>query len=105
MTVTFAWLVFLSARLKRVAVDDITLYVSNYLTEIQVLLSEVIHVTENGTLKWFLVEIDLRNPTAFGQHIDFRPRLRFYWSGLHPTVKELQERCQHARGDGKAMNA
>ena len=103
-TATFAWLVFLSARLKRVEVDDGTLYLSNYVTEIRVPLSEVIDVTESGTLKWFLVGIDLRNPTAFGQHIDFRPRLRFYWSGLHPTVKELQERCQHARGDGKVMN-
>ena len=101
---TVACLVWLSARLKSVAVDDTALYVSNYVTEIQVPLSEVTDVRECGTLRWFFVEIDLRHPTAFGHHIDFRSMLCFYWSGLHPTVKELQERCQDARGDGKVMN-
>lgn len=99
LAATFAWLVFLSARLKRVEVDDRTLYISNYVTEIRVPLSEVIEVAESGTARWFLLGIDLRNPTAFGQHIDFRPRLRFYWSGLHPVALGLKGLVERARGE------
>jgi len=105
LAVTFAWLVFLSARLKRVEVDDSILYISNYVTEIRVPLSEVINVRESWTLKWFLLGIDLRNSTAFGQHIDFRPRLRFYWSGLHPVARDLNTLCENAKGGNRSKHA
>ena len=102
---TFVCLVFLSARLKRVEVDDGTLFISNYVTEIRVPLSEVIDVTESWTPKWFLLGIDLRNPTAFGQHIDSRPKLRFYCSGLHPVARDLKNLRERARGGNGVEHA
>ena len=94
-----AWLVWLSTRLKRVAVDDCALYVSNYVTEIRVPLSEVTDVRESGTLRWFLIGVDLRSPTTFGQHLHFRPRLRLYWSGLHPMARELKKLADQASAE------
>ena len=91
------WIAWLTARLKRVAVDDSALYISNYRTEIRVPLTQVLDVRESGNSKWFLIGINLRHPTAFGQRIVFRPRLCLYWSGLHPVARELKGLVEQAR--------
>ena len=91
-----AWLVWLTARLKRVVIKDGALYVSNYRTEIRVPFSEIRDVRETSDLRWFVLRVDLRNPTIFGQHIEFRPRLQLSWSHPHPIVRELLHCSQHA---------
>lgn len=94
-TATFAWLVFLSARLKRVEVDDNSLYVSNYRTEILVPLSEIAGVRETSPY-WFTIIVTLKSSSSFGGEIVFRPRHRFYLSGLHPIARQLNELAEQA---------
>jgi len=102
----FAWAVGWTIRLKRVEVDDHALYVSNYRSEIRIPLTDVCEVNETtGDRRYFYVSIDLRKPSAFGQRIIFRPQFRWYWSGLHPAVRELQPLCAQARGDQGAARA
>jgi hypothetical protein len=68
----FAWLfgtafVYWSCvRLKAVSVDDDHLYVSNYIKEIPIPLSEVSDVTENVWINVHPVTIHLRSPSEFG---------------------------------------
>lgn len=94
-----AWPVWWAKRLKRVEVDDRALYVSNYITEVRIPLSEVTVVRESGSRRHFTLSIDLRNPSAFGKRIVFRPQFRLYWSGIHPVVRELQALCKQARDE------
>jgi len=65
------WLGF---SLKRVRMDAEALYVSNYLREIRIPLSDVQHVSEIlGRRHWNRVTITLRCDTPFGRKIDFLP--------------------------------
>src|SRR5664279_3432740 len=83
--------------LKRVEVDDDTLYVSSYTTELCIPLSEVVAVGASGSPKSLTrVRIALRNPSAFGQNIEFLPRLRQCWTGMDPAIRELQALCTQA---------
>ena len=83
--------------IKRVEVDGEALYVSNYLTEIRIPLSEVTAVGEAGGAKELTrVTIGLRTRSAFGQTIQFLPRLRWNWSDNEPAVRELRTLCQQA---------
>jgi hypothetical protein len=83
--------------LKRVEVDDDTLYVSSYTTELCIPLSEVVAVGASGSPKSLTrVRIGLRNPSAFGQNIEFLPRLRQCWTGMDPAIRELQALCTQA---------
>ena len=85
--------------LKRVEVDDDALYVSNYLTEIRIPLSEVTAVRENtGYKSLTTVTISLRTRSAFGKRIEFAPRMRWNWSGTDPAVRELRALCKQASG-------
>jgi hypothetical protein len=83
--------------LKRVEVDDHALYVSNYTTVVRIPLSQVTDVRESGGPKGLTrVRIALRNPSAFGQNIEFLPRLRQCWTGMDPAIRELQALCTQA---------
>jgi hypothetical protein len=83
--------------LKRVEVDDDALYVSNYTTEVRIPLSEVFAVCASGGSKGLTrVSIALRNPSAFGQSIEFLPRLGQCWAGMGPAIRELQALCDQA---------
>jgi hypothetical protein len=83
--------------LKRVEVDDDALYVSNYTTEVRIPLSEVFAVCASGGSKGLTrVSIALRNPSAFGQNIEFLPRLGQCWAGMGPAIRELQALCDQA---------
>jgi hypothetical protein len=93
------------AALKRVAVDDHTLYISNYLTEIRVPLSEVLDVKESSRRGSLLIRIHLRRPTPFGPSIVFRPRLRLYWWGPHPVALELRSLCEQAKARNRVKLA
>jgi hypothetical protein len=79
-------------RLKEVSVDDNFLYVSNYLKEIPIPLSEVYDVTENVWVNTHPVTIHLKSPSEFGDKIVFMPKTRaFAFFSSHPVVKELKE--------------
>ena len=79
-------------RLKKVSVDDDFLYVSNYLKEISIPLSDIYDVTENVWLGAHPVTIHLRAPSEFGDKIVFMPTARFFpFFSSHPVVSELKD--------------
>jgi hypothetical protein len=84
--------------LKRVEADEDALYVSNYITEVRIPLSEVVAVSESGGAKDLTrVSIGFANPSALGKAIEFLPRLGRCWSGMDPAIRELQALCGRAR--------
>ena len=60
-------------RLKAVGLDDEALYVSNYLDEVRVPLSEIEEVTQNIWLNTRPITITFSRPTVFGRRIVFMP--------------------------------
>jgi hypothetical protein len=79
-------------RLKEVSTDDDFLYVSNYLKEISIPLSEIYDVTENVWLSIHPVTIHLKSQSEFGDKIVFMPKVRFFaFFRSHPVVTELKE--------------
>ena len=78
-------------RLKAVSIDENFLYVSNYLKEVSIPLSEIYDVTENRWLNIHPVTIHLRSPSDFGDKIIFMPRVRFSFLDSHPVVGELKK--------------
>jgi hypothetical protein len=83
--------------LKQVEVDDDALYISNYTTELRIPLSEVFAVYASGGSKGLTrVSIAFRNPSAFGESIEFLPRLRQCWASMDPAIRELQALCDQA---------
>ncbi len=77
--------------IKRVAVDDTNLYISNFLQEIAVPLSNVEAVSENRWINQRPVTIRLRSPIRFGKSVLFIPTARLFglWSA-NPLVAELR---------------
>jgi hypothetical protein len=94
LAVTLAGAAFLywgCMRLKRVAISDHSLVISNYLTTIQVPLSELDRVTENRWINIHPVTLHFRSPTAFGTSVVFMPKVR--WLGLfssQPVVDDIR---------------
>ena len=80
-----------SVRLKVVSVDENVLYVSNYLKEIVIPLSQIYDVTENFWLNTHPVTIHLKSRSEFGHRIVFMPKTRFLFFTSHPVVKELKQ--------------
>lgn len=79
-------------RLKKVSVFGDFLYVSNFLKEIQIPLTEVEKVTENVWLNHNPVTIHLKHSSEFGKKIVFMPTIRFFtFYSSHPIVGELKE--------------
>ena len=79
-------------RLKEVSVDDQFLYVSNYLKEVSIPLSEIYDVTENKWINIHPVTIHLKSPSEFGEKIVFMPKTRsFAFFSSHPVVNELKK--------------
>ena len=92
----WAWFALITVPLKKVEMDDTSLYVSNCRTEVQIPLSEITALRETGSY-WFTIIVTFRNKTLFGQAIVFRPRHRIYLSGLNPTTRQLSELAEQAR--------
>lgn len=92
------WLCF---PLKRVRMDERSLYVSNYRVEITIPLADVADVTENRWINLHPVTIHLHRETEFGSQIVFMPKIRMFafWSS-HPVVAEI--RAAVARATGQA---
>jgi hypothetical protein len=91
-----AILAWLTIPLKKVEMDDTALYVSNCWTEIQIPLSEIVGVRETSPY-WFTIIVTLKSNSSCGREIVFRPRHRFYLSGLHPITRQLAEHAKQAR--------
>ncbi|CAN5384329.1 hypothetical protein BH10ACI1_BH10ACI1_15520 [soil metagenome] len=84
-------IILILSRFKAVSVDDKFLYVSNYLKEIAVPLSDIRDVTESR-LRGHPVTIHLKTRLEFGEKITFLPKIRpFTFSKSHPIVAELKE--------------
>jgi hypothetical protein len=80
--------------LKFVAVDERSLYISNYFKMIQTPLSNIFEVESLG-LGSRLMRIRLKSPTEFGTEILVIPkvnyRITFFGFGVNPIVNELKE--------------
>lgn len=81
--------------LKKVNVDDRTLYVSNYINEIAIPLSEIDRVEELYEFRFKPILIHLKSPTLFGQKIKFMPHTEFkWWWKEHSVIGELKEMAE-----------
>ena|SRR5438132_8515998 len=79
--------------LKRVRIDEQALYVSNYITEIEVPLRDVAEICENQWLN-NPVTIRFNRQTKFGDSITFLPKAPFF--GTRAVIGEIQEAVRRA---------
>ena len=88
---TFAWLLWFSARLKWVSVDDRLFYVAGLRTEIQIPFSEIERLEASFMWRPKQITLHLRSQSRFGKKIVFVPPQRSFESmrGGHPLVDEL----------------
>ena len=92
-----AFIIWFANRVKRVRVDDQSLYVSNYFSEALIPLTEVADITENRNVRPSTITIHFRGPTAAGMSVVFIPRTRRFSQRSHPVIAELRARCERAR--------
>jgi hypothetical protein len=93
-----AFVYWFGMRLKRVALGERSMIVSNYVEEADVPLIDVERVSGSVLLSPELVWIHLRRPSTFGQKIVFMPTMRmFHGFSRHPIVAELQQVVENAR--------
>ena len=79
-------------RLKKVAIDQDGLVISNYLREVRVPWRDVTTVTGNRWEKTHQVTIAFDRDIGFGASIAFMPRFRLLWPGQeHPIAQELRD--------------
>jgi hypothetical protein len=88
------FILWTSAGLKRVRMDERQLHVSNYVREIDVPFSAIIDVRQNRWLNSRPITIYFREPTEFGDKATFMPERRIqFWQFLRldPVVNELKQ--------------
>jgi hypothetical protein len=85
-----AWFVWIWWQIKKVSIFGDKLYVSNYLTEVAIPISEILDVRGMLLSDPQVVTIKLRGESEFGSKIRFLATYRWFggWS-THPIVKEL----------------
>jgi len=89
------------ARLKVVHIDENFLYVSNFLKEIAIPLSNICEVTESLWSNVHPVTIHLKSPSEFGNKIVFMPTQRmFAFFTPHPVVDEIKRLARLNGGIG-----
>jgi hypothetical protein len=94
-----AFIYWVGIRLKRVAIDDKALYVSNYRREIVVPLRDIEEVTEIRWINIHPVTIHFFRGTEFGNNIVFMPKVRWLaFCSSHPIVAEIRSAAARARG-------
>jgi hypothetical protein len=85
-------------RVKRVAMDERWLYVSNYVREIRVPLEEINAVWDNRSIHCGLITVGFSRDTELGSRITFIPRMRWWGSFRpHPVVAEIESASRQAR--------
>ena len=77
--------------LKTVSLYGQQLWVSNYMKEIAIPLSEVKEVAEVKQFKQKLIVLSLKRPTEFGREIKFLPRAQPRLWQEHSVVGDLRE--------------
>jgi hypothetical protein len=86
-------------RLKRVDLDEDSLYISNYLREVRIPLRDIEEVTENRWINIRPVTVEFRRDTEFGSRITFMPKTRWWGFWLaHPVLGELEAAARRSRG-------
>ena len=91
-------LYWFSFRLKKVAVDDRHLYVSNYVREIAISLSDIESVSESWLIGPKLIYIGLKAESLCGRKIVFAPPVRLFSQFRHhPVADELKQMIQPHR--------
>ena len=94
-----AFIYWTCIRLKRVELDDHSLYVSNYQLEIVVPLRDIEEVTENRWINIHPVTVHFYRETEFGGSIVFMPKMRWFaFFSSHPVVTELRTAARRDRG-------
>lgn len=94
-----AFIYWTCIRLKRVALDEQALYISNYHTEIVVPLRDIDDITENRWINIHSITIHFHRDTEFGPRIEFMPKVRwFVFFSSHPIVAELRAAAARSRG-------
>jgi len=88
----------LCVRIRKVALDDKYLYVSNYIKEIRIPLPNINKVSENYLTTPKLIHIAFKDSTTFGKKISFIPQADSLFSPYksHHIVDEIL--------DAKAMS-
>jgi hypothetical protein len=83
------WWAWVAAKFKRVALDDTSIHISNFIHEIVVPLHEVDRVSERlAPLRAIVLE--LTQNTRFGRRIEFSPLGSSHPPPPHPFVIELE---------------
>jgi hypothetical protein len=91
------FLYFWCMRLKSVSMDDEALYVSNYLKEVRIPLSEVQKVEQDSIPNTHPITVTFARPTAFGKTIVFMGRMGLFdWKDIDP-VEMIREAAASAR--------
>jgi hypothetical protein len=87
------FILWASAGLKRVRIDERQLYVSNYVKEIHIPFSAIIDVKQNRWLNSRPITIYFRDATEFGDRATFMPewRIRIQFWRIDPVVNELKK--------------
>ena len=82
-----------SAGLKRVCMDERQLYISNYVREIAVPFSAITDVRQNCWLSSRPITIYFRDATELGDRAKFMPKQRIHWQFWRPDpdVNELRQ--------------
>ena len=86
------FILWASAGLKRVRMDERQLYVSNYFREIHIPFAEITDVRQNRWLNSRPITIHFRDATEFGGKATFMPkwRIQLFWR-TDPVVSELKQ--------------
>lgn len=87
------FILWASAGLKRVRMDERQLYVSNYVKEIHIPFSAITDVKQNRWLNSRPITIYFRDATEFGDKARFMPkrRIRIQFWRIDPVVNELRK--------------
>ena len=100
-----AWLLFCvislwwNFRLKCVAVDGESIYISDFLQRAKLPLGEILGVSENRWIKIHPVIIEFAGATPWGHYVRFMPKVRFLVPSFlsHPIVAELRDMADWAK--------
>jgi hypothetical protein len=99
---TVTWLVgsafiyWSCVRLKRVEMDDDSLYISNYLRQERVPLQDVASLSENRWMNIRPITVRFTRPTAFGSSIVFMPPAQLFRRTVpHPVIAEIEGARAH----------
>jgi hypothetical protein len=104
MAAAIVYGLYWSYRLKRVAVDGDSIYISDYSQEVRLPLGAIVGVSENRWLKFHPVTIELDRDTPWGRTIKFMPKIRYFVPRFisHPVVAELRDMAYYARAGERA---